>query len=173
MAKLQRIDTLTEPPVVGRLYLVPTIIGEWFGMDRRWVVMGELHDDRQFFDFPRKHYHLDRRFLALSSEWVEAAETAPLCVMQGERIAWRIRKCRSRHQYFPAHLETVTAFQHAMVGTQCRRNEAGWICPHRGLSLGSVPANGRGIITCPMHGLMIGAATGVVAPAQFPTDPGR
>jgi nitrite reductase/ring-hydroxylating ferredoxin subunit len=44
---------------------------------------------------------------------------------------------------------------------RCRRGKAGWICPHKGIALGSVPAV-DGVITCPGHGLRICAASGEV-----------
>lgn len=31
-----RIDTLVGAPIVGRYYLVPCVLGEWYGQQREW-----------------------------------------------------------------------------------------------------------------------------------------
>ncbi|MBX9847503.1 MAG: Rieske 2Fe-2S domain-containing protein [Xanthobacteraceae bacterium] len=49
------------------------------------------------------------------------------------------------------------------AGTQCARGKGGFICQHRNAVLGSIEPR-DGVITCPLHGLRIGAQTGVVLP---------
>ncbi len=181
--KLERVDQLTEPPVVGRHYLVPTVRGAWYGILRDWPVIGGKHADSEFFDFPAPHYHLDRRFLprriggqrgrsALDIHW---AVTSPLQeskpglanLPQNDPLpppVLRRRQCLRSDIHFPTHPAGVVAMQAAFAGTQCNRGNAGWICPHRGFALGSIPADGRGVILCPMHGLQIDAASGTVLP---------
>jgi Rieske 2Fe-2S protein len=53
----------------------------------------------------------------------------------------------------------VHTLRKLFAGHQCAAGKGGWICPHRKASLGSIqPVDG--IITCPLHGLRIDAATG-------------
>jgi hypothetical protein len=59
----RRIDELVEPPVVGRVYLVPTILYEWAGLIAAWPVMGPKHEDADHLHFPWSHYHIDARFV--------------------------------------------------------------------------------------------------------------
>jgi hypothetical protein len=61
---LQRIDRMTEPPVIGRFYLVPTVRYVYWGIEADWPVMGPLHDDREHLEFPYFHYHVDSRFIS-------------------------------------------------------------------------------------------------------------
>lgn len=169
---VQRIDQITAPPVVGRYYLVPTVHGMWFGKVANWPVMGPKHEDTKFFRFKDQHYHLDRRFLA--ERLVRHAVASPLHRGPDKRLAhyedplpeadpiWRRLMCRRAEMYFPAHPEPVRALQASLAGAQCRRNEAGWVCPHRRFSLGSIAPDAQGIITCPLHGLRIEAASGIV-----------
>lgn len=70
---MERADRLSEPPVIGRFYLVPAIRWTWnalFGesiLDGRgaqwWPVIGPKHNDSAFFQFEHLHYHVDVRFL--------------------------------------------------------------------------------------------------------------
>jgi hypothetical protein len=65
------LSELREPPVVGRFYMVPAIQYPWLDSVRGlqwWPVAGPLHDDRDFFDFPHLHYHVDMRFLTAHQE---------------------------------------------------------------------------------------------------------
>lgn len=169
MSKLSRIDELAVPPVVGRFYLVPTVRGVWGSKDADWPVQGELHEDHKFFGFPWRHYHLDRRFIRV--DWADDAIARPLTItdrVNSEGLpdpVWRPRKCVSSGQFFPTTPAPVGAMQDALAGAMCRSNAQGWVCPHRNLPLGSVRPDKRGIITCPMHGLRIDAATGVVLDA--------
>jgi hypothetical protein len=48
----------------------------------------------------------------------------------------------------------------AFAGTQCRKGKRGFVCPHKLFPLGSVEPV-AGVITCPLHGMRIDAATGV------------
>lgn len=60
---LQRVDRMMEPPVVGRVYLVPTVRYVYCGIEADWPVMGPLHDDVEHLRFPYFHYHVDPRFI--------------------------------------------------------------------------------------------------------------
>lgn len=60
----------------------------------------------------------------------------------------------------------VRAIRAHFAGQVCARNRAGWVCPHRHAALGSLTPDVEGVITCPLHGLRIRAADGVVLPAD-------
>lgn len=81
MKGLQRITDLTEPPVIGQRYLVPTVLYVWgpgqrraerrWGADsvpRPWPVLGAKHNDSELLGFPYDHYHVDPRFLS-EADW--------------------------------------------------------------------------------------------------------
>lgn len=177
MGTTPRIDQLTAPPEVGGWYMVPTVHGRWHGKAAHWPVMGTLHEDTKFFRFNDQHYHLDRRFLALADTY--SAVGAPLhhgpAPWKGRgqptdpmpAPVWRRLRCRRSEMGFPSYVREVKEMQAALAGAQCQRDDIGWICPHRQFSLGSIAADAAGIITCPLHGLRIAAATGLVV---RPTD---
>ena len=64
--RIERIETLCGPPVTGRFYLVPVVEGEWCKVRAAWPVIGPKHADRDFFNFPHPHYHVDARFVSAS-----------------------------------------------------------------------------------------------------------
>jgi hypothetical protein len=173
---IERVDQLSHPPVVGRLYLVPTVTGLWFSKIADWPVIGEKHEDRKFFNFPHQHYHLDRRFLV--ADWrLKFANTSPLRQdalhkhhenqSLPESPVWRIRKCRRSGIIFPTDHHMVREIQATFSGAVCRKDAAGWVCPHRQFPLGSIAPDERGVVLCPMHGLQIDAETGVVVGARL------
>lgn len=172
---LQRIDELTEPPIVGQRYLVPCVRGMWYDMLAWWPVWGGKHDDQRFLQFPQKHYHLDRRFIR--EKYVYRAASAPLGegLMHGRGYPentvlpapeWRRRKCQCSQAEFPIHRSMVHPSFRALythyAGHQCQRDERGWVCPHKGMRLASMPVGADGNVQCPLHGLLINAATGIV-----------
>lgn len=86
-------------------------------------------------------------------------------------VEWKRRKCwtSSVPVIFgcgPSNLQLVRKFctlKNEFAGAQCPSRDGQWICPHKGYGLGAEPVeNGR--ITCPLHGLIIDAQTGVVLP---------
>jgi hypothetical protein len=161
---LERIDQLSAPPIPGNFYLVPMVHGQWYRKIAWWPVWGEKHEDAKFFRFPEEHYHLDRRFLPQSAAY--AAVGTPLHARDDVPLSapeWRRRKCITAGVYFPTHPSEVKAMQGTLSGAQCKRDDAGWICPHRGMRLGSIAPGANGEIICPLHGLRINAATGIVS----------
>ena len=66
---------------------------------------------------------------------------------------------------FPTSPIPVIELQAAVAGARCQRDAAGWVCPHRQFSFGSIAPDSCGIITCPLHGLQVDAATGVAIAA--------
>jgi hypothetical protein len=167
---LQRVDELTAPPVVGQFYLVPVVHGKWCKWEDDWPVMGNQHEDRKFFSFPHQHYHIDRRFIADPYRAIKSIATPlshegrwlpPLPPLPAPR--WKRLKCRRAIEFdFPTTLGAVTEMQEELAGVQCKRDEAGWVCPHRGFRLATARANREGIVQCPLHGLLIDSNTGIV-----------
>jgi hypothetical protein len=170
---IERVDRQTAPLVEGRFYLVPTIAAKWCGKFAVWPVIGPMHDDREIFNFELDHYHVDARFLPrrfrhpelafshpLHRGWPYTDDAAPL-----PSPTLRRRLCALAHLGFEVPYGVNPApwkeLCRAFAGQQCTAGKGGWICPHRKASLGSIQAV-DGIITCPLHGLRIDAATGRV-----------
>lgn len=178
---LQCIDEMTMPPVVGQRYIVPTVVYPWHLRKQAWPVMGPKHTDADHLKFPHEHYHVDVRFLS-PGEYRFAAEryfhnsaehtvaAAPL-QSHGEKQhpdpVYQMRWCyRAEHGY---PLGTAQKSQHfvamfsAYAGRHCARNAAGLlICPHKGFALDTLVPDAEGRVVCPLHGLIIDKAEGVV-----------
>lgn len=159
---IQKVDVLTAPPVVGQYYLVPIVHGMWCGRTAWYAVMGEKHEDSKFFNFEKQHYHLDRRFLPNHKSDDAVAKPfhdMPVISLSAPKLG--LRKCQQVMIPFPIYPKQVRAMQRHLAGAQCQAHATGWVCPHRGFRLGSIEAV-DGIIRCPLHGLQIDAASGVV-----------
>lgn len=174
---IARVDQLSSPPIVGRFYLVPTVRGLYFGRTDDWPVTGPAHEDERFFNFPWRHFHIDIRFLSWRQRrHIEAhrppfvclqrmVARSPLSEFNNDRLpepALGRRHCWSADTTWPEpHNPKVRNLQTHYAGDLCRRSAFGFVCPHRGARLGSI-APVDGVITCPLHGLRIDAATGLV-----------
>jgi hypothetical protein len=182
---LQRADRLKEPPIVGRWYLAPAIWWPWGGerttQHLYWPVMGAKHADADFFNFPREHYHVDRRFLTAKhillagrrfydrSEVLNKIAQTPLNHIADPKFIryrpeLRRMRCSAAEIDWPFP-DRIHALVEAYSGRQCRRGSLGFVCPHRNFPLGSI-APVDGVITCPLHGLRINAATGQCLPPE-------
>ena len=181
MSNLLAVDA-SEPLLAGRYYDVPCIHFTWHRRLDWWPVLGPRHKDKAFLGFDHWHYHIDGRFLS-------AAQRRYVLGRSGEGdIAWIIenyplnrrteepppetptlkrRKCWSPDiGHYRHHAEpNIHKIAEHFAGRQCQRSTHGWSCPHQATPLGSIQPNG-GVITCPLHGLRIDAATGVVLSAQ-------
>jgi hypothetical protein len=157
-----------------------------------WPVTGTRHTDQDHFRFPYPHYHLDVRFLTVKhlrhfsksgpEKAVEEARATPLIVPRGIEYAVqtadilrpRLVRMRCVRDWgdFPsrfAESQAVAGLAAEFDGRQARHSPAGWVCPHRAYPLGQVAPDADGIITCPLHGLRIDAATGrCLAPRKEP-----
>lgn len=181
---MERADKLTEPPIVGRYYLVPAI--PWkrkapYGVDHNdsdlwWPVIGPRHNDLEFFNFEHLHFHVDPRFLS-KRHWqfvfddgrggklfsVLATPLSGVNMPKGPRDP-KLRKMCCSMDTVPspewiAGSKQVIDLNRTFAGKQCARGKRGWVCPHRKIALGSVtPIDG--VITCFLHGLRIDAETG-------------
>lgn len=179
---MERSDRLVGPPLVGRCYLVPCVRYDLRGLVSNWPVMGPRHADAEHLNFPAVHYHLDLRFLSRHQlEWIGCSwrgpevEAAALPLSEHrdgthgplpEPTLRRLRCRRADHGYPTERVAKARGFRAlwaAYAGRRCRRGKAGFICPHRHFPLASIVAL-DGIITCPLHGLRIDAASGIVLP---------
>lgn len=82
------VTELTEPPVVGRYYLVPCVKYRYDFKVRWWPVVGPKHDDAEHLNFAAVHYHLDRRFLPMAMLRGGYAVPTARGIREGKRI-WR------------------------------------------------------------------------------------
>jgi hypothetical protein len=159
---LQRVDRLKEPPVVGQSYLVPTVYGRWYDKIGDWPVIGHRHNDVEFFHFVAQHYHIDYRFVTVRKSWLRNVSAGPLHAQEGFPLSkpiLRRRQCKREQHVFGGPSRIMSPFRESYAGQQCAKGKRGWVCPHRHIALGSTPAI-DGVITCPLHGLRIDAATG-------------
>lgn len=181
----QRIDRLTSPPVVGELYLVPTIrFYAYGGVSSWWPVIGPRHEDKEHLDFEHLHYHVDVRFLSPTQQRLMRAHDRSVSV---ETVAARVPisncfgdppaphptfrelRCRAINHSYPSALagqwDNFRQLWVSYAGQTCKRGKGGFVCPHRHFPLGSI-APVSDVITCPLHGLRIDAASGHVLPLE-------
>lgn len=142
------------PFEVGKVYRVPTVLATWFDRFRYWPVAGPLHDDAEILNFPRRHSHIDRRFV--SDEDAGLAINYPLVNFEGGnpgRIVMRRRVCR-RSDTSLAALQKFSSYAkwQELEAHYARARMKGMRCPHRGADLSRECVHG-GIVTCPLHGL--------------------
>lgn len=176
---MRRIDELSVPPQIGRMYLVPTVYGRWFGSARHWPVIGPKHHDTQCLRFEPHHYHLDVRFLGRKPEGVSWRFVFSAPLITSDRInpdglpapEWRARKCQRLINPALDEINNLTTRAgnwkchfDQWAGKQARHDGRGWVCPHRNVSLADQAVDGDGVITCPLHLLRIDARTGRVLP---------
>jgi hypothetical protein len=178
--RIPRVLELTRPPVVGERYRVPCILAPIVaGTPPRWLpVLGPEHDDVEIIGFKYHHWHRDYRFMSdrqirLCRGDCDVADREFLHVTfaAGARVVERIRRCRRPAGVFPIDVplcdeETrisntwLPRLEDAYAGhtlKDCR------VCPHRGIPLNSMPADERGVVVCPGHGLAWDVATGKLA----------
>lgn len=174
---LLRVDEMTEPPELGRHYLVPSILYPWYGWERYWPIIGPRHADAEIFNFPREHYHVDGRFLTKRERdfagdyagrygghwWVTVAGT-PLSYASEPGgndkphppIEWRRRQCLTPIVPHPGGIaKGFLELRRAFEGRSVPRVDGRLTCPHRGADLSTMQPDDQGIITCPLHGLRI------------------
>ena len=169
------INTLKQPPVPGKFYMAPSLKFKWDGYlpEMFWPVIGPPHNDVQFFNFAPVHWHVDIRFLTqahiLQTLGVYQIEgkPIPLDMLGGQRPVMRRFRCRQEvenYQHFDS--EKVENLNAHFADRQAIKGQHGWVCPHQAVPLGSIAPDADGIITCPLHGLRIDAASGRCAGAH-------
>lgn len=174
---IERADRQTAPLIAGRFYLVATVRAKWINRMGDWPVIGTLHEDRDILHFPEQHFHVDARFLPPSYKDLWHVFIYPLHARRGQpplpAPVMKRRKCITPHvPWFVDWRRNTGPFYELrthFAGRHCDKGKAGWICPHRHAALGSIQPEGHpeaGVITCPLHGLRIDAATGKVLAAD-------
>ena len=160
---MKKVTELTEPPIVGKFYLVPCVEGAWGDYV---PIIGEPHTDKELFvDF--KHLHRDVRFLPLLSRRcgnLTLEETALGKIMTvtdkpfwhretNGQIIWRKMKCRREMPKFPDTTQFVqyNKLHESYIGKKVKCGR----CPHRNMPLESLPQDKDGNVVCNGHGLKI------------------
>jgi hypothetical protein len=186
---VQLLSELREPPVVGRFYVVPVIEGfPWGNKVADWPVLGPMHEDAEFFKFPRLHYHIDIRFIGmrlfrwavrqlprtrasgdLEYDLALTASAMPLNRTDKElpsgRPTLQRRRCIRSSYTSPMGdqlPDAVLAMQkrYGVPAPAICKRDGRKLCPHRKVDLSQFPADENGIVVCPIHGLpvLVGAA---------------
>lgn len=139
-----------------------------------WPVWESKHNDLEFFNFEQLHYHIDPRFLTRRhlTEFRGYGDRTPLQQIQGRPLnhvhlksgppkpQLRRMRCTMAHaEWGHTDAKSVIRMNAAFAGQQCAKGKRGFVCPHKLFPLGSIEAV-DGVVTCPLHGLRIDAATG-------------
>lgn len=151
-----------------------------------WPVWGIKHNDAEHFQFHALHYHVDPRFLTkrhigevrggVYGTALKALQASPLNhtgLQSGPpKPQLRRMRCSMAHaEWGHPDAKPVTELNATFAGTQCGRGKRGLVCPHRHFPLGSIEAI-DGVVTCPLHGMRIDAATGkCLGPRVTTTSP--
>lgn len=167
---IPNIEDLTEPPVVGQMYMVPCVFStswtEWDSSGGEWQpVTGPPHSDAEYINVDKTHYHYDTRFLSEAQirtidkgAWLFAGDPIKAIATHYTKLERRPLVCQRAVLHFKrepwsADLENGYADKRVKCGT----------CPHRGLPLLSLPREpGTDIVTCPGHGLRWDLKTGAL-----------
>lgn len=164
--------TLESPRTVevGRYYQVPCVQMKKWGK-AYFPVIGPLHEDKEFLDFPWQHWHCDFRFISdrFADKLCKGREKAYLLaqVVAADTTALgpilKKKLCQRPMPDFPwsllewqrslGKLEIAYAKHHINVENP--------ICPHRGLPL-VAPPDKRGVTVCSGHGLSWDLHTGAL-----------
>lgn len=162
---MQKVSELTEPPVVGKFYLVPCAEGDYY----THPIIPIWHDDIEI-GITDSHYHRDVRFISdedlepMSERyWGLGREVATMgnilrsCTDGPLLITWHRRKCR-REMPIMSPVRNFVALESKYVGRKALCGK----CPHRGFSLESLPQDENGLVICNGHGLAIDMKKGEV-----------
>jgi len=158
---------------VGRIYRVPAVLVTGWWHYRGWLpVIGPMHEDAEFLNFPWPHFHVDWRF-APEAVW-ESHRDFP---NQGSHFAMPIQcpdkrgnqvivrgpelrrmKCKRAPGRFPVERANERWLPALRAKFACAKLING-TCPHRGIPVSAMYRDGD-ILTCPGHGLQWNALTG-------------
>ena len=152
---------------MGKVYKVPCVLRQGLAYKcATWVpVLGGLHEDVQFLEFPHQHYHYDIRFM--SARQLSELRLKPVLqniivediIIDGPEL--KPRKC---YRVMPTWPYGTAHFQdklQAMEDFYCeqRVDLNNPICPHQGLPLVAEP-DADGVVVCSGHGLSWSLRTG-------------
>lgn len=166
--RLQNVEDASEL-IIGKYYLVPCV--GLPGMPANLSVcpvVGPLHEDAEFINFPHRHFHPDRRFV--SDGWFKfyqwrdpKGSWSPVYAFDIEGrdtgmvpLGRRRMKMRREVGSFRVDSPWLRKLERAYCKETLRE---GHICPHRGISCRGVVAENDGVV-CPGHGLKWNTETG-------------
>lgn len=165
---------------VGRYYKVPTVRGTVYYTMANWPVLGPKHEDKEFINFPSRHFHIDWRFVSKQMfDMVKRRHSAPVAITlcEDDRInvtglpasAHRLLKCKREMPRFPREPfwlhRLEDAYEHCVLKTK--------VCPHRGLPLDNLTPDADGNVTCPGHALRWNFDTGRMVRETAPAQPAK
>lgn len=168
---IAHVNQLTAPPIIGRYYLVPCVLmPDKNGAADLMPIFGDSHDDREI-GATFEHWHFDFRFF---SQRQLRRHGRPLYAMVAKvefSIGRTVRRLKCKRQFpeWPGLDErrewgtTGEAFLRRVQSLCAGRKLCGMRCPHKGFDLSSIPADEKGIVTCPGHGLRFNLKTGAQA----------
>lgn len=155
---MQKITDLTEPPVVGELYLVPCVrtcaANFW---TRRYVpILGEFHWDKEIIKFPEEHVHIDFRFLN-NHEFDRINNNALFGRVINKLLVevdrWEERRCNRKMPKFPGCNDIDIPWMKDLENAYKDKQVICGRCPHKGINLNLIDSDRDGNKVCPAHGL--------------------
>ena len=163
--------------IVGKYYSVPAVrVNEWWRFQGWLPVMGPMHEDAEFINFPWHHFHVDWRFVSeklwrFHKDWPAEGShfgTPIQCpdrrgnpvILEGPTLR-RMTYKRDPGPFPVAKGKWLPRLQERFA---CARLTNG-LCPHRGIPVSAMHREGD-ILTCPGHGLRWNAITGL--PVSIP-----
>ena len=164
----------------GCVYRVPVAHGTWRHRTRDWVVIGPRHEDAEFIGFPHQHFHVDPRFVPVTT-WRDAMDSprgigdilgAPLMEAINPTSNWvaptllgirRRKMLRTVPDSMIASLMQTAPWLASLRAAYADDRLRDGVCPHRGLPLHGLEVGADGCVTCPGHGLRWNVRTGRLA----------
>ncbi len=164
---------------VGKFYKVPCVKATTrFNLGGGLIpIMGPLHSDAEFINFPHPHWHIDFRFLGAhawgrvhqrrfhgdSACYTHVAQKDPHwggpILDHAFGVQTRRMQCKRAFPLYPYKLATWLPKLKAAFSDH--RLKPGLVCPHKGISLADCPRDGD-VVTCPGHGLRWNVKTGAL-----------
>ena len=159
--------------IIDQFYKVPAIrVTEWHGHKGWLPVIGPMHEDAEFVNFPWPHFHVDWRFVSWQL-WRRLSDVPARNHHFGRPV-----QCPDRHgnrvilegptlkrmtyKRDPGHFprECARWIEPLEQSLACAKLING-LCPHRGIPVSAMHREGD-ILTCPGHGLQWNAVTGLI-----------
>jgi hypothetical protein len=160
---------MENPYTIGHYYFVPCVKTTYQQLVGKgeWVpVIGSLHEDAAFINFPAPHWHTDWRFASqkqyrrrvnnLFGVPVQQTTNDQQVLLVTEGPVLRRVLCKRAMPRFPREIaHWLPALEAAYAGHTLKN----MVCPHRGLPLDGCERHGD-IVVCPGHGLRWNIKTG-------------
>lgn len=165
---------MSETYEIGRYYRVPSVyVNNWWRFQGWLPVIGPMHEDAEFVNFPWQHFHIDWRFAPERvwrglRDWPREGSHfgSPIQCPDsfGKRVIERgpeprLMKYKRDPGAFPVERANQTWLPSLRAKYACAKLLNG-LCPHRGIPVSAMHRDGD-ILTCPGHGLQWNAVTGL------------